>query len=79
MADMEAQARPIRTPTLTKNFTDWRNEIARRIFWTREEDSLWRAMFESEGWDEMTKGYEYLAKKHPQPKKLFLSMFQEIR
>ena len=62
-----------------RNFTDWRQMIARRIFWTREEDELWKAIFQAEGWDEMTKGYVFLSAKHPAPKKIFVSMFQEIR
>lgn len=62
-----------------RTFADWRIIIGRRIFWTREEDSAWKAMYQAEGWDEMTRGYEYLAKKHPEPAKLFLSYFQEIR
>jgi hypothetical protein len=62
-----------------RTFADWRTMIARRIFWTREEDELWKSIFAAEGWDEMTKGYEFLAKKHPAPKKIFVSMFQEIR
>jgi hypothetical protein len=61
------------------SFADWRIQVGKRIFWTRDEDDTWRAMFEAEGWDEMTRGYEYLASKHPAPKKLFLSMFQELR
>lgn len=61
------------------SFADWRIQVGKRIFWTRDEDETWRAMFEAEGWDEMTKGYEFLAGKHPAPKKLFLSMFQELR
>jgi LPS sulfotransferase NodH len=53
--------------------------IAHRIFWTREEDEVWKGVFAAEGWDEMTKAYQYLAEKHPAPKKLFLSMFQDLR
>ena len=67
------------TPTGIRTFADWRIMVGKRIFWTREEDDAWRAMFQAEGWDEMTRGYEHLAKKHPAPAKLFFSMFQEIR
>jgi hypothetical protein len=61
------------------SFADWRIQVGKRIFWTRDEDDTWRAMFEAEGWGEMTRGYEHLAARHPAPKKLFLSMFQELR
>ena len=62
-----------------RTFADWRNAVARRIWWTRDEDELWKAIFTTEGWDEMTKGYNHLAKKHPAPKKIFINMFQELR
>lgn len=62
-----------------RTFADWRIIVGKRIFWTRDEDATWRAMFDAEGWDEMTKGYQFLAKKHPPPKKIFLSLFQELR
>ncbi len=62
-----------------RTFGDWRSMVAHRIFWTREEDEVWKSIFQAEGWDEMTKGYNYLAKKHPAPKKIFLSMIQELR
>jgi hypothetical protein len=62
-----------------RTFADWRIMVGKRIFWTREEDQTWRAMFDAEGWDEMTKGYEYLAKTIPPPKKIFISMIQELR
>ena len=61
------------------SFADWRIQVGKRIFWTRDEDETWRALFDAEGWDEMSKAYEHLAKTYPAPKKLFLSMFQEIR
>ena len=62
-----------------RTFGQWRADIAHRIYWTRDEDDVWKAIFASEGWDEMAKAYQYLAGKHPAPKKLFLSMFQEMR
>lgn len=74
------QAAPAPRPHVPpKNFADWRAEIATRIFWTRDEDETWKAVFAAEGWDEMTKGYRHLAALHPPPKKIFLSMFQELR
>jgi hypothetical protein len=62
-----------------RSFADWRIIVAHRIFWTREEDDVWKGIYGAEGWDEMTKAYRYLETKHPAPKKLFLSMFQEMR
>ena len=62
-----------------RTFGHWRAMVAHRIFWTREEDELWKSIFAAEGWDEMTKGYHFLAKKHPAPKKIFVSMIQELR
>jgi hypothetical protein len=62
-----------------RTFGDWRTMVAHRIFWTREEDEVWKSIFQAEGWDEMTKGYNFLAKKHPAPKKIFVSMIQELR
>lgn len=62
-----------------RSFPDWRITIARRLFWTREEDETWKALYAAEGWDAMSAAYRYLAAKTPEPKKIFISMFQEIR
>lgn len=70
---------PPRKPLGTRSFSDWRIAVGRRIYWSREEDEAWKAMYEAEGWDEMTRGYNHLAKKKAEPAKIFLSDFQGIR
>lgn len=64
---------------LRKTFADWRIMVAKRIFITDAERPEWTAMFDAEGWDEMTAAYERLAAATPEPGKIFLSSFQEIR
>lgn len=66
-------------PLGTRTFADWRIMVGKRIFWTREEDEVWKALFNAEGWDEMTRGYKHLCEKKPEPAKIFLSDFQGIR
>lgn len=70
---------PPRRPIPPASFADWRIMVGKRCFVGVDERADWLAMFQAEGWDEMTKGYEHLAKKHPEPAKIFLSAFQEIR
>ena len=81
MNDMQAAPEPAHVTQACdrRTFGDWRTMIAHRIFWTREEDEVWKGVYQAEGWDEMTKAYAYLAGKHPAPKKLFLNMFQDLR
>lgn len=62
-----------------RTFADWRIMVGHRVFVGHDERPEWLALFAAEGWDEMSKGYAYLAGKHPEPAKLFLSMFQELR
>jgi hypothetical protein len=73
------EATAVRKACERRSFADWRTMVAHRIFWTREEDEVWKGIYAAEGWEEMTKAYQYLAGKYPAPKKLFLSMFQEMR
>ncbi len=61
------------------NFADWRIMVGKRCFVGREERSEWEALFHAEGWDAMTSAYEFLTNQNPEPSKLFLSSFQEIR
>lgn len=63
----------------TRTFADWLVQVGHRCFVGHDERTTWVALFDAEGWDEMTRGYEYLAKKHPKPAKIFLSMLQEMR
>lgn len=62
-----------------RNFADWRIQIGKRIFVGQDERDEWKTLFQAEGWDSMTQGYQILAARTPEPKKLYLSMFQEIR
>ena len=62
-----------------RNFADWRIMIGKRCFVSQDERAEWHALFAAEGWASMTAGYQILAAKHPEPAKLFMSMFQEIR
>jgi len=68
-----------RSPIPPAGFAEWRIMVGKRVFVGPDERPEWLAMFEAEGWDEMTRGYEYLAKKYHDPAKIFLSMFQELR
>jgi hypothetical protein len=43
-----------------------------------DERPEWHALYDAEGWDEMTKAYTYLSGKQPDGK-LFLSQFQDLR
>ncbi len=70
---------PIGKPLGARNFADWNISVGKRIFLTREEMDHWKILFEAEGWDEMTRGYNHLATKKPEPQKIFLSDFQGIR
>lgn len=67
------------TQPLRKTFADWRIMVAKRIFITDAERAEWTAMFDAEGWDDMTAAYQRLAESIPEPGKIFLSSFQEIR
>lgn len=62
-----------------RTWRDWQIAIGHRIFVGRDEADAWAALYAAEGWDEMTKAYEYLDKKHKKPGKIYLSMFQELR
>lgn len=62
-----------------RTFADWRIAVGKRCFVGQDERAEWHALFAAEGWDSMSQGYAILAAKHPEPAKLFLSMFQEIR
>lgn len=70
---------PPRRPIPPASFADWRIMVGKRCFVGNDERAEWLAMFQAEGWDEMTEAYQRLTKKHPEPAKIFLSMFQEIR
>jgi hypothetical protein len=62
-----------------RTWRDWQIQIGHRIFVGRDEADAWAALYAAEGWDEMTRGYRYLEKKHAKPSKIYLSMFQELR
>jgi hypothetical protein len=70
---------PPRRPIPPASFADWRIMVGKRCFVGNDERAEWLAMFQAEGWEEMTEAYQRLTKKHPEPAKIFLSMFQEIR
>ncbi len=72
-------ANPPRKPLGARNFADWRIAVGKRIFWQREESNEWLALFDAEGWDELTRGYLHLCAKKPEPQKIFLSDIQGIR
>lgn len=62
-----------------KTWRDWQIMVGTRCFIGKDEGDAWAALYQAEGWDEMTRGYEYLSKVHPVPGKIFLSMFQDLR
>jgi hypothetical protein len=76
--DMDSMQAAPPTPQRA-NFADWRIMVGKRCFVGREERSEWEALFHAEGWDAMTSAYEFLTNQNPEPSKLFLSSFQEIR
>lgn len=82
--DSEPGKPPGEPPAVTRlldkrTFADWRIMVGKRCFVGQDERAEWHALFAAEGWDSMSQGYAILAAKHPEPAKLFLSMFQEIR
>lgn len=70
---------PMPSPIGVRNFGDWRVSIGLRVWVDRTELTEWHALWESEGWDSMTKGYKILCGKIEEPKKIHLSHFLEIR
>lgn len=60
-----------------RNWRDWQVMVGVRCFVGRDESDAWAALFQAEGWDEMTRAYQYLA--GTKPGKLFLSDFQACR
>ncbi len=79
MAEIQAANQIAAEVDRRRTWRDWQITIGHRIFVGRDEADAWAALYAAEGWDEMTKGYEYLDKKHKKPAKIYLSMFQEMR
>lgn len=61
-------------PVPRKNFADWHTTMARDIFTSREDREGWVALFDREGWDEMSKGIAIARRRRkPGSKYVFLS------
>jgi hypothetical protein len=60
-----------------RNWRDWQITVGIRCFVGKDESDAWAALYQAEGWDEMTRAYVYLAK--TKTGKLFLSDFQACR